>query len=168
MTATETQAVPEGFERLPEGLGYTDSIQPVYRRVVGEEVSFGLIVQEHHGNSMGICHGGVLMTLSDMTAASGVNVARGQLAGSPTISLSLDFVSAARMGQWIQADVQQVSIKRRFGFSNGLIHNSDGVIARFNGTFYFPDHQGMWKNGKSNESVLAGLGDRHGSGESPD
>jgi hypothetical protein len=61
------------------------------------------------------------------------------------------------MGQWIQADAQQVSIKRRFGFCHGVIHNSDGVVARFNGTFYFPDHKGMWKNGRSGEGVLAGL-----------
>jgi uncharacterized protein (TIGR00369 family) len=154
MSEVPAESVPEGFEQLPEGLGYTDSIQPSYRRIADEVVSFGLVVQQQHGNSMGICHGGVLMTLADMAGASGVNMARGELAGSPTISLSLDFVSAANIGEWIQADVEQVDIKRRFGFCRGSIYSSRGVVARFGGNFYFPDHDGMWKAGRTKERVL--------------
>jgi uncharacterized protein (TIGR00369 family) len=141
------EAVPEGFEQLPVGLGYTDTLQPTYRRVEGEEVSFGLVVQQQHANSLGICHGGVLMTLADITAASGVNTAAGRRAGSPTINLSLDFISSAEVGCWIQANVEQVTVKRRFGFCSGVIYKAEGAVARFNGTFYLPDHQGMWKGG---------------------
>ena len=151
------EPVPEGFEQLSEGFGYTDSIQPSYRRISGEEASFGLVVQQHHSNSMGICHGGVLMTLADMAGAASVNLARGELAGSPTINLSLDFVSAARIGEWIQADAGQVSVKRRFGFCRGTIINNRGVVAHYSGTFYFPDHEGMWKDGRSRGGVLRKL-----------
>lgn len=151
---SESGQIPADFERLPEGFGYTDSVQPVYRRIEGEEVSFGLVVQPHHGNSMGICHGGVLMTLADMTAASGCNLARGELVGSPTINLSVDFIAAARQGEWIQADAEQVSLKRRFGFCSGAIYGPRGRIARFNGTFYFPDHDGMWTGGRRRDGVL--------------
>ena len=148
------EAVPAGFEPLRTGLGYTDSLQPSYRRVEGENASFGLLVQAQHCNTMGICHGGVLMTLADITAATGTNLARGVISGSPTVHLSIDFISSARLGQWLQADVEQVSIKRRFGFSSGGIYNRDGVVARFNGTFYFPDHKGMWKDGRRGDGVL--------------
>jgi len=157
MDNTVIDTVPEGFELLPRGLGFTDALQPCYRRVRGEAVSFGLLVEPHHGNSMGICHGGVLMALADMTAASGVNLAKGVLAGSPTVNLSLDFIAAARHGEWLQADAEQVSVKRRFGFCSGAIYNSRGIVARFNGTFYFPDHDGMWKDGHGKDSVLSAL-----------
>ena len=90
MSKTTNDQVPEGFERLPLGLGFTDNLQPLYRRVSGDEVSFGLLVEPQHSNMMGICHGGVLMTLADITAATGTNVARGVAAGSPTIQLSKD------------------------------------------------------------------------------
>ena len=50
--------------------------------------------------------------------------------------------------------VEQVSIKRRFGFCSGGIYNSAGVVARFSGTFYFPDHKGMWKDGRRGDGVL--------------
>lgn len=155
MSDKQEEQVPKGFEQLPEGLGYTDSLQPSYRRIDGDEVSFGLLVQPQHSNTMGICHGGVLMTLADITAATGVNLARGVTAGSPTVHLSIDYIASARQGEWLQANVEQVSIKRRFGFCSGAVYNGSGVVARFNGTFYFPDHDGMWKDGRRGDGVLA-------------
>lgn len=154
MTDKDGEAVPDGFERLPEGFGFNDAIQPVFRRVGMETAAFGLFVEAHHVNSMGICHGGVLMVLADMTAASGVNLARGQLTGSPTINLSIDFIEAARVGEWIEARSEEVSVKRRFGFCSGAIYGNGRRVARFNGTFYIPDHEGMWKNGRTPASVL--------------
>lgn len=154
MDESVAESVPQGFTQLPEGLGYTDTLQPCYRKIEGESVSFGLLVQEQHCNSMGRCHGGVLMTLADITAASGVNLARGIRAGSPTVNLAVDFISGGRLGQWLQAEVQQVSIKRRFGFCNGSVVNAAGVVARFNGTFYLPDHEGIWAEGKPRQGVL--------------
>lgn len=154
MSEKPVESVPPDFERLPPGLGYTDSLQPIYRRISDQAASFGLVVEAQHGNMMGICHGGVLMTLADITAATGVNLARGVTAGSPTVHLSIDYISAARLGQWVQADVEQVSVKRRFGFCSGAICNSAGVVARFSGMFYFPDHDGMWKNGRRSDGVL--------------
>ncbi|MFT4518586.1 MAG: hypothetical protein ACI9JM_000967 [Halioglobus sp.] len=159
MSEVFDESVPDGFQRLPEGLGYTDSLQPIYRLLNDEEASFGLLVEPQHSNTMGICHGGVLMTLADITAATGVNLARGVRAGSPTVHLSIDYISSARQGQWIEAKVEQVSVKRRFGFCTGGIYNSVGVVARFNGTFYFPDHDGMWKDGRRGDGVLQGQGD---------
>ena len=149
--------VPEGFVQLPQGLGFTDSIQPSYRRVEGDTVSFGMLVQAQHSNSMGICHGGALMTLADVTAASGVNMARGIRSGSPTVNLALDFIASAQQGDWIQADAEQVSVKRRFGFCSGAIYNKAGIVARFNGTFYLPDHKGLWRDGAPTDGVLQGL-----------
>ena len=159
MSDTIAQQVPEGFLPMPSGLGFTDNLQPSYRRIQGDSVSFGLVVQQHHGNLMGICHGGVLMTLADIAAANGVNVARGVLAVSPTINLAVDFISAARIGQWIQADVHLVTVKRRFGFCSGAIVSSDGVVARFNGTFYLPDHKGMVKAGAIGDGAPGFLGE---------
>jgi uncharacterized protein (TIGR00369 family) len=146
--------VPEGFQAIPAGLGFTDVIQPSFVRICDGEVSFGIVAGASHGNSMGIVHGGVLMTLADVAAACAINVVRGGKTGTPTVNLSMDFISAGRIGQWLQADVERASAKRRFGFSNGVISSSDGLVARFNGTFYIPDHDGMAKDGKARASIL--------------
>ncbi len=159
MNGKGADAVPEGFIVLPLGLGFTDAMSPIYRRVEGESASIGMVVGPQHSNTMGICHGGALMTLADIAAATGVNVAQGSRGGTPTINLSLDFISAARMGQWIQADIHLVTLKRRFGFSSGAIVNSAGVVARFNGTFYLPDHKGMVKPEALGDGMPPGLQD---------
>ena len=148
------EPIPAGFDLLPLGLGFTDVIQPCYRRVQGDTVSMGLRVEQQHCNIMGFCHGGVLMTLADIAAASGVNIACGKKAGSPTLNLSLDFISMGRLGQWLEAHISHTSIKRRFGFCSGVISNTEGVVARFNGTFYLPDHDGVWKVSKREDGVL--------------
>jgi len=147
MNETTVKDVPEGYQPVPEGLGFTDNLQPLYRRMEGDYPSFGLVVERRHGNLMGLCHGGVLMTLADVCSAAAIHAKRGVWTGTPTVNLTLDFVSAARLGQWIETDVQLVSIKRRFGFSSGVISNSEGVVARFNGVFYLPEHSGMIKPG---------------------
>ncbi len=140
------EPIPAGFELVPSGLGFTDVIQPCYRRIEDDVLVMGLRVEQHHCNIMGSCHGGVLLTLADIAAASGVNIACGRKGGSPTVNLSVDFISVGRPGQWLEAHVSHTSIKRRFGFCSGIISNRDGLVARFNGTFYLPDHEGVWKN----------------------
>ncbi len=130
--------VPEGFVELPEGLGFTDVLRPVYRRE-GEFPAIGMFVQPQHANLISICHGGVLMTLADVGAAWGVNHARGEIHPAPTLNLSFDFIAAAREGDWIQAQADRVTVKRRVGFSSGVITSGDKVILRFSGTFYLPD-----------------------------
>jgi uncharacterized protein (TIGR00369 family) len=149
------QDIPEGFEQLPQGLGFTDILAPLYRREQDQRVALGMVVQEQHMNILRICHGGVLMTLADVAAASAVNFARGQLAGAPTISLGFDFISAAKLGEWLHAEADRVVPKRRFGFSSGTIFSGERLVCRFNGTFYFPDHDGF--NGN-----LAGIAKLHG------
>jgi len=150
--------IPAGFEVLPRGLGFTDVIQPCYRKLEETTVAMGLRVEPQHCNMMGVCHGGVLMTLADITAASGVNIVCGKTAGSPTLNLALDFISAGRKGQWLEAQITQTTVKRRFGFCSGLISNSEGVVARFNGTFYLPDHDGVWKGPKHEGGILGSQG----------
>ena len=154
MTEKMIETAPPGFELVPKGLGYIDTLQPVYRKVEGGSAIFGLVVGTQHSNTMGTCHGGVLMTLADITAATSANLAHGVAAGSPTIHLSIDFIASARQGEWLQAKAEHVSVKRRFGFSSGGIYNRAGAVARFSATVYFPDHQGMWKDGRRGDGLL--------------
>ena len=131
---------PEGFQQLPEGLGFGDRLQPFYRRVRGDRVSFGLVVQEQHLNLMGIIHGGALMTLADIAAATSIHLLRDQPAPSPTINLSFDFMAPGRVGRWLETRADHVQVKRRFGFCSGAIYDGETPILRYSGAFYFPDH----------------------------
>jgi uncharacterized protein (TIGR00369 family) len=164
MSDSQEVAVPEGFELLPLGFGYTDTLSPLYRRVNGEELRLGMIVGKQHSNIMGICHGGALMTLADIAGASWANMARGRVAGAPTINLSIDFISAAKLGQWVEARSEGVELKRLFGFARGVICNEKGVVARFSASFYFPDHPGLSQDGLVKPVVTRGLLDAEDNG----
>jgi uncharacterized protein (TIGR00369 family) len=158
MTDTDSATPPEGFEAVPTGLGFTDNLQPLYRRVTEQGAQLGLLVGESHINMMGFCHGAVLMCLADIAAASAINTAAGKRAGSPTINLAVDFIAAAKRGQWIQSRADHVSLKRRFGFCSGIIEGPEGIVASFNGTFYLPDHDGVWKGPKHDGGGVLGVG----------
>jgi uncharacterized protein (TIGR00369 family) len=145
-------AVPQGYEQLPEGLGFGDRLQPFYRRIQDREVSFGLRVATQHLNLMGICHGGALMTLADIAAATSIHMLREQPAPSPTINLSFDFMAPGREGRWLHTRADHVQVKRRFGFCSGAIYDGDTAVLRYSGAFYFPDHKGM--------DVAGGPGDK--------
>ncbi len=157
MSEREAADVPEGFEPLEIGYGFTDNLKPLYRRVGDNSVDFGLVVQAQHSNTMGICHGGALMTLADIAAASWANLARGIAAGAPTVNLSMDFIAAAKQGEWIETREEGVVLKRLFGFSRGVIIGSRGVVARFNATFYFPEHPGMSQDGIVRPGAMKGI-----------
>ena len=128
--------VPNGYSRMPEGLGFGDRLQPLYRRIDGRDVSFGFVVGPQHVNLMGICHGGALMTLADIAAATSIHLLRETPAPSPTINLSFDFQSAGRAGRWLHTRADHVDPRRHFGFCTGVVLDEDRVVMRYSGTFY--------------------------------
>jgi len=134
-----TKEVPTGFEELPEGLGFTDVLRPLYRRA-GDIPAVGMFVQSQHANLINICHGGVLMTLADIGAAWAINAQRGEVKAAPTLNLTFDFINAAREGDWLEAQSDRVTLKKRVGFSSGVICSGERLICRYSGSFYLPDH----------------------------
>ncbi|MEM6544114.1 MAG: PaaI family thioesterase [Pseudomonadota bacterium] len=128
--------IPDGYQKVPEGLGFTDRLQPFYRRIIGDEVSFGFIVGDQHLNSMGICHGGALMTLADVAAAASLYHRRKTPGRMPTVNLSCDFVSAARAGRWVHSKADHVEPKKRFGFCSGAVYDGEQLLLRYSGTYY--------------------------------
>jgi uncharacterized protein (TIGR00369 family) len=142
-TAPTPVEVPEGYERLSEGLGFTDQLQPLYRCIENDKVSFGLFVAEQHLNLMGICHGGVMMTLADVAAATSIHLLRDQPSPSPTINLSFDFMAPGRRGHWLHTRADHVQVKRRFGFCSGAIYDGETPVLRYSGAFYFPEPGGL-------------------------
>lgn len=137
----QDRSVPEGYLRMPEGLGFGDRLQPFYRRRDGDRVSFGFFVEQQHLNLMGICHGGALMTLADIAAATSIHARREKPSPSPTLNLSFDFQSAGKAGRWLHTSADHVEVKRRFGFCSGVILDGEQVVLRYSGTFYLPEHR---------------------------
>ncbi|MEM8941787.1 MAG: PaaI family thioesterase [Pseudomonadota bacterium] len=127
---------PQGYERVPEGIGFGDRLQPLYRLLANGTVSFGFFVANQHLNMMGICHGGALMTLADIAAAGSLYHARNSSSPAPTINLSFDFLNPARRGRWICSRADLVEPKGRFGFCSGVLLDGDQTVLRYSGVYY--------------------------------
>lgn len=117
---------PAGFEPVVRGGPYFQQLGTVYvRRVDERSALMGLFVAESHTNRYGMAHGGMLMTLADGALNMGMNLVR-QSERIVTAHMSVDFLAAARLGDWIEAEVQATRQGRTMAFAEGRLCVVDG------------------------------------------
>lgn len=127
--------IPEGFTRHARTSPLTEPWEPIYSKTTSQAVIIGLRLATPHTNSRGIVHGGLIATLADnaMGLSCGLHLkAPGRLL---TISLSVDYLGSANIGQWLEVDTNFVKAGGSICFAQSLI-TADGVpCARANATF---------------------------------
>jgi uncharacterized protein (TIGR00369 family) len=131
--------VPEGFKPVGNDSSFNDVVKPLFIKHADIGPVFGLFVEKQHCNPIQICHGGAMMTLMDMALSSAVCFKLGKFCGTPTVNISLDFISSAKEGDWIEARILSSNLTRTLGFSNGLIEGPRGTVARASGCFKLPN-----------------------------
>lgn len=93
-------AVPDGFTASRWRGGFGNQVGPIYERFgPGGTWARGFLVEEKHTNGMENCHGGMLMAFADMAFGSAVTY--GLHRYWVTIRLVTDFMSAARLGDFV-------------------------------------------------------------------
>ncbi|MFZ2994866.1 PaaI family thioesterase [Sphingobium sp.] len=100
-----------------------------------EPYRFGFTVEERHCNRMRVCHGGMLSTLADIGMGVNANTLSDFNDPTPTISLSVDFIAAAAVGDWIETRTSVLRITRSLCFVEGRLIGPRGAVARCNATF---------------------------------
>src|SRR5258708_38137223 len=93
--------IPKGFRKLDVSDDFVGLIGPLWFKAEGERLRVGLPLEPRHGNPMGWAHGGLLVTVADMVMGAGSGHATGIRWPHPTVSLSTEFVRAAKLGQWL-------------------------------------------------------------------
>jgi uncharacterized protein (TIGR00369 family) len=134
-TKMESQAVPEGFAPHFKRSPVTDPWEPLFSRRGEKSVQLGVWLREAHCNSRGLLHGGVIAALADN--AMGLScVANQQAARSAlTVSLNVDYLATAKIGQWLLIDPRVVKTGSTLGFVDALIAADGETIARATATF---------------------------------
>lgn len=129
-------AVPEGFRRLDLSKSlFLETNGPFYVRREGDEVLIGMRVEARHCNSMGTLHGGMMGAFADVTLTVGANILARTQRFLVTLSLGLDYVGAAKAGDWVQAPVEVVRVTRGYVFAQAVASTLEGTpVARINGT----------------------------------
>jgi uncharacterized protein (TIGR00369 family) len=133
MTASD---IPEGFERHFRQSPLTDPWEPLYSKRTDKAVIIGLRLARPHTNSRGLIHGGLIAALADnaMGLSCGVGLEGG---GSRlvTVSLAIDFIGTAQVGQWLTVETDVIKTGGTLCFAQSLIRADEVVIARANATF---------------------------------
>lgn len=135
-----------GEDVLPEGFGphlrkspVTDPWEPLYARQAEDRLVLATWVRQPHCNSRSMPHGGFLAAMADnaMGLSLGVNLARvGQSAnGLVTVSLTLDYLGSAKLGQWLEFDTDFVKLGRSICFAEATVRADGTPVARARATF---------------------------------
>jgi len=132
MTASD---IPDGFERHFRQSPLTDPWEPLYSKRTGKAVIIGLRLAKPHTNARGLIHGGLIAALADNAMGYSCAHVMGNVASLVTVSLAVDFIGAAQVGQWLAVETDVIKTGGTLCFAQCLA-NADGVaIARANATF---------------------------------
>lgn len=136
---TDGSAVPEGFGRHARASPLTDPWEPIYARALPDRLVLGLRVRPEHTNSRGLLHGGLIAALADNAMGLSCHVVvRAEdrnLTGLVTVSLQVDYMGRAEVGQWLAFDTTFVKPGRTLCFANLIVTADDRPIAKASATF---------------------------------
>jgi acyl-coenzyme A thioesterase PaaI-like protein len=122
---------PEGFAPFAPGDGFGTLFGPMAAVADPARPRIGFRVAPHHLNLFGRCHGGALAMLADYQLVplrlSGL-VERGGFA--PTLSLQVDYLNGAHLGDWVEAECALHRASGRYLFTQALMTNAQGPVAR--------------------------------------
>lgn len=141
MTLTDTPhaaaGIPAGFEPHFRKSPLTEPWEPLYSKRTDRAVIIGLRLAKPHTNGRGLIHGGLIAALADNAMGYSCAQATGWDTSKSlvTISLAVDFVGTARVGQWLAIESEVIKTGSTICFAQSLIKADDAVIARANGTF---------------------------------
>ena len=131
--------IPEGFAEHFRKSKFTGPWEPLYSKAEEAQVRLGVVLSEAHCNSRGLVHGAFLAAIADNAIGlSCGTVLRSQgreSSGLVTTNLSVDYIGRAKVGEWIQTNVDVLKTGRTLCVATALIETPDGPVARANATF---------------------------------
>lgn len=124
---------PAGYVALEWRRGFVGQVGPLYRRQTPSGYTMGFHVEPHHTNGMANAHGGMLMTFADMAWGHIVSVETSSY--WVTVRLTLDFLSSARMGDWVEGSAEVLSTEDDLYVVRGKVWSGDRLLVTGTGVF---------------------------------
>ena len=126
---------PAGFEPHYKRSPLTDPWEPIYSKREPTRVTIGLLVTAAHTNSRGFVHGGLIASLADNAMGLSCAQQRESGSGGVTLNLSVDYLSVAHLGDWMEFRIQFTKVGRSISVAECHVCVADRVIARANASF---------------------------------
>lgn len=134
---SEAADIPTGFEPVqriqPHSFG--GLVGPFYAKRRDGALSLGLRIEERHLNSRGTCHGGLLATMADIALGYACVAAHGEGKNFVTIDLSVEYLAAARAGDWLHSEVRVLNADTRTASATGHLCVGEVQVARISANF---------------------------------
>ena len=132
MTASD---IPEGFERQTRRSPLTDPWEPIYSKQTSDAIILGLRLATAHTNARGFVHGGLIAALTDKAMGHSCGHKIRGTQSLVTVSMSIDFISSAQIGQWLVVESEVIKTGGTLCFAQCRVTADGAVIARANATF---------------------------------
>jgi uncharacterized protein (TIGR00369 family) len=126
--------VPEGFVPHFRKSPLTDAWEPLYSRRTEGAVEIGFRASQAHANSRGFVHGGLISALADNAMGLSCKTHE-RAAGLVTVTLVVDFLGSAQLGQWVVISPRVLKVGRSLAFTEALVTADGKPCARASATF---------------------------------
>jgi len=126
---------PPGFAPHFRKSPLTDPWEPLYSRRDELGLTLGVLIREPHCNARGLAHGGLITALADNAMGLACALSGAEVGALVTVSLTCDFLSSARQGDWLEIDAKPVRVGRTLGFASAEARVSDRIVARATAVF---------------------------------
>ena len=126
---------PPGFKPANFSPGFLDRGGPYWLGQADGRTIVGLRIDEGHLNYQDVAHGGVLTTFADVALSFALFSSEHPPLPVATATLTVNFLGAARLGDWLEAEARIDRIGKRLGYASGAIRCGDEVVATMSGVF---------------------------------
>jgi acyl-coenzyme A thioesterase PaaI-like protein len=137
---------PELFVPHPRKSPLTTPWEPLYADIRADRWVLGVEIREPHTNSRGAPHGGLIAALADnaMGLSCGVMLTALKIpsGGLVTVSLSLDYLGAAKLGQWLEFDTDFIKPGKFLCYADATVRADGKPVARAHATFKVVEARG--------------------------
>lgn len=127
--------IPEGFAPASFSSGFLNVAGPYYTRKEDDHIAVGIRITEGHLNGIDVAHGGVLTTLADVALSYQLFVSEKPRLPIATINLNTNFLTGAKLGDWIVANAYIDRKGKRTAYCHGEIVAGERVLMTMTGVF---------------------------------
>lgn len=131
--------IPPGFGPHSRKSPLTAPWEPIYIKADDTSVVLGMEIREPHTNSRGLVHGGLVAALLDNVMGLACGKAQSSQhmkgTGGVTISLSVEYLGMAKLGQWIVFEPHFVKAGKTLCFAEASAIADGVIIARGKSTY---------------------------------
>ena len=140
--------MPSGYQPHIRRSPLTDPWEPLFSRQTGDALSeagsdalyLALEIREAHCNARGFAHGGLISALADKAMSHSAVLQARRRAGAEkacavTVSLTLDFIDSAQVGDWVEFQPTVLKVGRTLAFVDCRVVCGERLIARGSASF---------------------------------